>query len=413
VKDLQAISSGLRALVATGLKMRVLENAVVRLLKERPFYGHFLLGFRRRRSDSPEALGVTIRDGVPTLTVNPERLLAFTPSERQALLEHVLKHILHLHPLRRADRLPNDWDLACDLAVNSTISGLPVQSVQPERFRLPADQAAEEYYRVIHRPFDTGNMQGEGYGDAMLSEAGDSGKGEEQELDVENESFESVDDHRVWQEADSTPERLAEEVVRNLVREAHTKSHGELPGDIRTLVEGWLQPPSIPWPQVLRQFVATAGRIGRRSTWQRQHRRFGQNTPGIRKRQRLNLVVAVDSSDSTNEQPLREAFATELLRITRGRDSLVTVLYSGSRIQKIETFRGSPQTVDVYLGGGFTDLRPVFDYSLKMQPRPGAVIYLTDGYGEAPESMELPTLWVLTQDGQKPADWGVELRLEV
>jgi len=25
--------------------------------------------------------------------------------------------------------------------------------------------------------------------------------------------------------------------------------------------------------------------------------------------------------------------------------------------------------------------------------------------------MEFPTLWVLTPDGQKPVEWGVELRL--
>jgi len=393
--------------------MRVLENAAVRLLKERPFYGHFLLGFRRRQVDTPQALGVTIRDGVPTLCVNPERLLAFTPAERQALLEHVLKHILHLHPARRSGRLPHDWDLACDMAVNPTVEGLPAEAVQPERFRLACGLAAEEYYRAIHTPFDTGNMSGEGYGNALQSEAGYDSHGEHSEVSSAATPYAPLDDHQVWKEADSTPQRLAEEVVRDLVRDAHQKSHGELPGDVRPLVEGWLQPPSIPWAQVLRQFVATAGRIGRRSTWQRQHRRFGQDTPGIRKRQRLNLVVAVDSSDSTNEQPLREAFARELLQIARGRDCLITVLYSGSRIQKIETLRGTPQSVDVYLGGGFTDLRPVFEHALAMQPRPGAIIYLTDGYGEPPEVMEIPTLWVLTADGQKPAEWGVELRLEV
>ena len=391
--------------------MRVLENAVVRLLKERPFYGHFLLGFRRRRSASSEALGVTVRDGVPTLCINPGRLLDFSPDERQALLEHVLKHILHLHPTRRAGRLPNDWDLACDLAVNPGIVGLPVQAVQPERLKLPPGLAAEEYYRVIHQPFDTGNLHGEGVGNDSPSEAGDVGTGDNDRPD-DDASLEAIDDHRVWQEADSTPQRLAEEVVRNLVRDTHRKCHGELPGDLQPLVESWLQPPALPWPQVLRQFVATAGRIGRRSTWKRPHRRFGQNTPGIRKRQRLNLVVAVDSSDSTNEQQLREAFARELLQIARGRDSLLTILYSGSRIQRIETLRGAPQTLDVYLGGGFTDLRPVFEHAAAMQPRPAAIIYLTDGYGEAPESMEIPTLWVLTADGRKPATWGVELRLE-
>jgi len=392
--------------------MRVLENAIVRLLRERPFYGHFLLGFRRREVSGSEAVGVTIRDGVPTLCCDPGRLEAFAPEERQALLEHVLKHVLHLHPARRRGRHSRDWDLACDLAVNPSIEHLPPQAALPEKFRLKPGLAAEEYFRLLRRGFDTGNLEGEGIGNAEQDVGGDQGHGETAELRRLAEAQQPIDDHRVWEESDSTPLRLAEEVVRSMVREAHRQSHGELPGDVLPLVESWLSPPVIPWPQVLRQFVATAGRIGRRSTWKRPHRRFGHDTPGIRKRRRLNLVVAIDSSDSTRDRPLREAFARELLRIAGSRESQLTVLYAGSRIQKIETFRGRPQVAEVYLGGGFTDLRPVFDHALQMQPRPAAVIYLTDGFGEAPEAMELPTLWVLTKEGKKPVEWGVELRLE-
>jgi predicted metal-dependent peptidase len=206
--------------------------------------------------------------------------------------------------------------------------------------------------------------------------------------------------------SDSTPPRLAEEVVRGLVREAHRQSHGELPGDVRPLIKGWLSAPAIPWPQVLRQFVATAGRVGRRTTWKREHRRFGHDTPGIRKRQRLNLVVAVDSSDSTRDQPLREAFARELLRIARVKGERAYRPLCRQPHPEDRDLPRSPQAVEVYLGGGFTDLRPVFDHARQMQPRPAAVIYLTDGFGEAPETMELPTLWVLTKEGKRPAGWG-------
>lgn len=196
-----------------------------------------------------------------------------------------------------------------------------------------------------------------------------------------------------------------------MVREAYRNSRGEVPGELRSLVDGWMAPSPVPWKQILRQFTATAGRVGRRSTWKREHRRFAHQTPGIRKRRRLNLLVAVDVSDSTDQRPLREAFARELLQIARGADSHLTVLYAGSRIQHIETFRGSALVAEAYHGGGFTDLRPAFDYGRTLHPRPAAVIYLTDGYGPAPESMEWPTLWVLTPEGKKPTPWGVELRL--
>jgi len=100
-----------------------------------------------------------------------------------------------------------------------------------------------------------------------------------------------------------------------------------------------------------------------------------------------------------------------LLQIARGRDANITVLYANSRIQRIDSFKGSAFAPISHHGGGFTDLRPVFEHARTMQPRPAAVIYLTDGAGPAPDRMEFPTLWVLTMDGEKPVPWGVEMRL--
>ena len=51
---------------------RTLENAVVRLLKYKPFYGHLLLGFRRRAASGQYAVGVTVSHGTPVLSIDPE-----------------------------------------------------------------------------------------------------------------------------------------------------------------------------------------------------------------------------------------------------------------------------------------------------------------------------------------------------
>ena len=389
---------------------RVLENAVVRLLKSKPFYGHLLLGFRRRLAAGTHATGVTVINGTPTLAVDLQQFAVHSLLQQQALLEHAIKHLLHLHPLRGRGQHRLTWDVATDLAINPLIDNMPNAAPQPAAYDLQAGLAAEEYARLLKKDFDLGTLDGEGFGSAERDQGGQRGEGLRQRLNGQS-SPQPVDDHRIWSEADSTPECLAEQAVRDLVRDAHRKAHGEVPEDVRALVEGWLAPPTIPWQQVLRQFIGTAGRIGRQSTWQRQHRRFQHDTPGTRKRRQLNLLVAIDVSESTDEGPLREAFAGELLQIARGRDSQITVLYAHSRIRRIDRFRSSRVTAEVVHGGGFTDLRPVFDYAKQMHPLPAAIIYLTDGYGPAPEVMELPTLWVLTPDGQKPVDWGVELRL--
>jgi len=368
---------------------RALENAVIRLLKRRPFYGHLILNCHREEGGGAHPLGVTIRNGLPVLSVRGELFAGLPPEEQEALLEHAVKHLLHLHMARRKGRNGHDWDISCDLAINPSIPGLPAGAVHPSRYGQPDGLAAEEYYLLARARFDTGNLDGDGIGAASRDTGGAAGEG-----------------------ADATPLRLAEEAVREMTREALRRCDGEIPADIRPLVASLLAPPAIPWRQVLRQFVAAAGRVGRKSSWMREHRRFSHDTPGIRKRHRLNLLVGVDVSDSTDIVRLREAFARELMQIARGRDARITVLYANSRIRRIDSFTGGGAAVESYHGGGFTDLRPVFDHARGMKPLPAAVIYLTDGIGPAPERMEFPTLWVLTKDGERPAPWGLELRLD-
>jgi len=311
---------------------------------------------------------------------------------------------------RRKGRNTRLWDSACDIAINPSIDGMPDEAPRPERYKLPPELAAEEYYDLLAARPDTGNLEGYGLGDGERDAGNHADRGNSPQTQREQATT-TADDHRVWQDADGTPLRLAEEMVRSLARDALHMSDGDLPGEVRTVLYDLLAPAPIPWRQVLRQFIGTAGRTGRRTTWSRSHRRFGQETPGIRKRQLLNLLVGVDVSESTDSVPLREAFARELVRISRGREARITVLYANSRIQRIDSFTGPAVAVESYHGGGFTDLRPVFDHARAMQPPPAAVVYLTDGRGEAPQSMEFPTLWVLTGDGEKPVTWGVELRL--
>lgn len=390
--------------------MHVLQNAIIRLLKHYPFYGHFLLNFHREREEIDQPLGVTVRSGSPVLKVNPDYFALMMPQEQEALLQHVVKHVLHLHMLRCKERNHHDWDLACDLAINPGIAGLPPEGVFPALYGQPEGLSAEEYYARLRSSFDMGNLAGGGLGNAAADAGGHLGAGLD-ELSC-SQGKTTVDSHAFWADADSTPRALGEEVIRALVNDALSASDGIVPPELRQVVSSYRGTRPIPWRQVLRQFIATAGRTGRRNTWSREHRRFEHATPGIKKNQRLNLLVGVDVSDSTNHVALRDAFAAELMRIARGREAQIRVLYANSRIQQIENLQGR-SVVRGYMGGGFTDLKPVFDYARTMQPRPAAVIYLTDGFGQAPDRMELPTLWVLTREGVRPAPWGVELRLEI
>jgi predicted metal-dependent peptidase len=55
----------------------------------------------------------------------------------------------------------------------------------------------------------------------------------------------------------------------------------------------------------------------------------------------------------------------------------------------------------------------VFAYFNLFRIDPSCLIYITDGYGLAPDnSPPYPVLWILTDDGEKPSPWGWELRLQ-
>src|SRR6185369_3942960 len=171
----------------------LLENIVVRLLKNRPFYGHILAGFRKRTGALGYPVGITLCGGTPTLTFNEQLLASYRPEEQQALLEHCVLHLLHLHPSRRKERNRHDWDIACDLAINPLLVEMPLSAPRPEYFRLPDGLAAEEYYRKLVDPFDTGNLRGSGSGTAEREDAGASGDGISANRSV------PVDDHTVWE----------------------------------------------------------------------------------------------------------------------------------------------------------------------------------------------------------------------
>ena len=69
---LDAIQYHLPRSLLIPMSISSLENAVVRLLRERPFYGHFILNLRReQRALAGKPAGVTIRDGIPILAVDP------------------------------------------------------------------------------------------------------------------------------------------------------------------------------------------------------------------------------------------------------------------------------------------------------------------------------------------------------
>lgn len=194
--------------------------------------------------------------------------------------------------------------------------------------------------------------------------------------------------------------------------DAVNKMQGDVPASIKVYLEQLVRTIT-PWRRILKLFAAQQASHHKHVTFKKQNKRLiEEGLPGFKYDKKLNLIVAVDTSASVREREL-SAFASELLNIKKS-GAQVTVIECDCQIQK--TYKLHKKLVPEFRGRGGTDFRPVWQYIEENRVKPDAIIYLTDGRGQAPGKSRYPTLWALTPEGQRPwmsttagkrpVDWG-------
>lgn len=315
----------------------------------------------------------------------------------------------------------------------------------PDEFQLPVDESMELYlYTLLSKIEDHIDTAPDGSKLHTLAVPHeDQGRGPQGEITKGQTGMVSLDrifenrtgnPHKTWEEAleGLSPEELqgiAEKVkqeTRNIIRQAVSsiKDRGTVPGEVRDLIESWLRPPTIPWPEVLRALCQRTRqtKVGRGMA--RPSRR-SHGIPGIlpfpgRARDRkFTIAYALDTSGSMSTDDLQLALG-ELLGIAcADSDVSITVMYCDSRLHITYDVK-SPGDVDWgVVGRGGTDFNPPF---LKIQElmhtdkAPDIFIYATDGFAPAPapeNRITIPVVWLLTPDGVVPSpDYGIHIRME-
>ena len=130
----------------------------------------------------------------------------------------------------------------------------------------------------------------------------------------------------------------------------------------------------------------------------------------------LKACVAVDTSGSClGDLPQFFSELSSLLGSFGNYD--ITVIQCDEEIGSVEKFTSDHPIPKNYgwtvTGGGGTSFVPVFDYVKSHGMHPAVLVYVTDGYGDAPaKAPPYPVLWVLTADATENfAPWGQKLHL--
>jgi predicted metal-dependent peptidase len=360
--------------------------ALMRLCARNAFFGALALFARFQSSEQVPTAATDGRD----VFINTSFFAPLTSAEQEAVLLHEVLHAALLHVPRRGGRDPQLWNVAADFVVNGMLGR--------EGYQLPAGAlrdaarehlSAEEIYELLLREHQA--VPAAPWAD-LLSEAPDDAGGASDDA-----GGASDDDQRPPADRRAALESYWGQARQQAQLVAEMTHHGTLPAglsrELRPIQPGRLDWRSLLWRHIVRSPIDFQG-FDRRFVGQ------GLYLDAL-DGETLHVAVAVDTSGSIDQGALR-VFLSEVRGILRTYPHLRCDLYYA------DAALHGPYPLTVHgptpppIGGGGTDFRPFFERvgARGGRHRAAVAVYLTDGYGNFPDSPPpCPVLWVVTPGG--------------
>jgi predicted metal-dependent peptidase len=407
-----------------------LSAARTRLIMERPFLGSLVMHLPLKEAG---AWCKTTGTDAQAFYYNPDFVANLSLAQTQFILAHEALHCAMGHPHRRNHRVKKRWDVACDHAVNLM---LIEEGLKPPLHGILANQdyetlSAEEIYPLI--PEDT---EEESFDEHLFDESeaqGSQSDPDESDPNQRQDNPDSGNQGGQGREGQSQPEpgeaagaqpndkpnelspaereELGEQWKNRLTAAAQAaRQAGKLSQSMLRWVDDLLAP-SLPWRALLARYFAMNQRDD--YSWRRPSRREGAAILPRLSSEGIDVIAAIDTSGSINDDELRE-FVTELDALKGQVRARVTLLACDFKVSDNSPWEFEPwdamdlpQDVE---GGGGTDFRPVFDWVEQENRSPNLLVYFTDGEGDFPPlAPNYPVIWLVKGKGVVP--WGERVQL--
>ena len=389
---------------------------VHRLLMDEPFFAALSRRMDKRASNALPTAGVTVtEEGKLQMLYNPKFFADMTDETRKDILKHEFYHIVLQHVTGGRFRSFRDMtpaecrqhNIAMDLAINSHLDNLPEGCCKPGQagpFKdLPSHKSAEWYLKNLPEPEGgEGEGQGEGEGEGEGQEGGTPGSGGGQGQGQGNGPFEDgvFDDHSGWGDVDDATKQLAEERVKDFIREAvneaqsSSRGWGTVPANMRKDILDSITS-KLDWKKVLRYFVKQSQKANKRSTVRKINRRYPYQHPGKKATRTAKVAIAIDQSGSVSDAML-EAFFGELNGLSKLAE--FTVIPFDTRVDdsKVHVWKkGQKRKRERVMCGG-----TCFDAPTKWVNEHGGfdgLIVLTDMEAPKPVACRVQRMWMTTE----------------
>jgi len=390
-----------------------LSAARTRLVLDNPFLGTLALQLPLTAVDADWC--PTTATDAKSFYYNPEYIEHLSLKQAQFMLSHEALHCALSHFARRQHREKPRWDLACDFAVNGILidDGLipPIGALHSSEFD---GLSAEEIYPNIEHNSDDETLDNHIY-DKQKDATNSQTQSGSNENSSETDRAEFVNPNKKAPPPSLTPaeqESLSVLWQRRMATAAQqAKMAGKLSDAVSRIVDDLLQP-SIPWQQLLAQFMTNYARDD--YSYLRPSTRRDENIiyPSLRSSQ-INIVIALDTSGSISDKEIQD-FASEVNAIKGHIRAKLSLLACDKSLAP-----DCPWTFEPWdhfemplrvAGGRSTSFEPVFDWINQLDMQPDLLIYFTDGNGKYPDKEPaFPVIWLIKGKTQPP--WGQHIRL--
>lgn len=372
-----------------------LERPIYDLLEKEPFFANFLLAckidFTQDTKVVPTA-GVMVQRGVINFVINTDFYFSKTRLEQVAVLKHEILHVLFDHtgkrskgPINRAAK-----NIAMDCAINQYITDLPEGGVTLETVsklvgkNIKAGEVWEYYYELMKDKAKENSKGAPGNHEYM------EGNSDGSSIEIEDESEAAIN-------------RAA---IQDAATKAIKASAGNIPKSIQGILGQFNRAPTLPWSQILRNFVANARHVETRNSRSRAHRRYDLDQPGKRKIKRLVLGVCIDSSGSVSDE-LYAKFLHEISVVAKNTDTTY-LIHADCEVQHVDVIKDGKMSKEKHSkrhGNGGTAYSPAINHCKKLDC--DAIIYFGDmDAADTPQNPGVPFLWVRSGNQEPPGKFG-------
>ena len=357
------------------------------LLQERPCHILGNMATRMRVQNCDDWCPTAATDG-RNLYYNTQFFNMLTNKQIEFVIAHEILHCVFDHIIRREDRNPRIFNIACDYKVNNLLVrdkiGERVDQIQIFQDFKYDDWTSEEIYDDIYNKYDEEELQALG---ELLDEHIDWEKDGNKEGEGKNpgKGGGKEKDKKSKRPSYSKEElkKIRDEIKESMITSAQSAGAGNTPGEIARMIKE-LTEPKMNWRELLRQQIQST--IKSDFTFSRPARKgwhTGAVLPGMNFMDTIDICIGIDMSGSIGNSQAQDFLGEVKGIMDEYKDYKIKLWCFDTQVYNEEDFSadGGKDLLDYeILGGGGTDFEANWEYMKFNDIQPKKFIMFTDGY---------------------------------